>query len=82
MDRAEFIRECGRLLTIAKPHLVQTEYEMGHEILNRKNGKVRVFPDAEYAVVTCANGCEYYIDITADSLAAIVIDIFTKMTHK
>ena len=67
-NKKEFVSKLGKLLAIAKPNLVKCEY------LN-KNGN-------EYVVVTASNGYEYIINVTSDSLAAIVLDVFGKMICK
>jgi len=80
MDKQDFADKCGELLTMAKPHLVKCEYRLGKDILPTQFRQVP--DDGEYVVVTCENGYQYYISVTADSLSAIMIDIFTAMMNK
>lgn len=69
MDKKSFIEsELSRLLAIAKPNLVSCTYE---KELNE-----------EYVVVHCDSGYIYKICISANSLAAIVCEVFTKMMYK
>lgn len=80
MDKRDFVTTCGELLRIAKPNLINREYKFGREITPTQFKKF--ISDDEYAVVTCENGCKYYVNITADTLMAIVLDIFRAMEHK
>jgi hypothetical protein len=74
--RIEFVQKCGELLRTAKPSLISCELKLGKSI------KSNLMPDHEYVVVTCANEHVYTICVEGNSLAAIVVDIFTNMLHK
>lgn len=69
--KTELMNQMSILLQMVKPHLIKCEY---------------VKPDLEYddayVIVTCENGHQYKIDVTANSDIAIVNDVFSKMTHK
>ncbi|MEG0898367.1 MAG: hypothetical protein RSF40_01475 [Oscillospiraceae bacterium] len=69
MDREEFVLAVGELLRIAKPHLVSCEYE------TTEGGK-------ENVKVICQNGYCYRVNVTGDSLCAIVEDVFGAMSGK
>ena len=79
--KIEFVRKCGELLCIAKPHLLKCELKLGKEITDHvfRRG---IHPLDEYVVVTCKNGHTYNIPIEANSLSAIAYDIFKEMMHK
>ncbi len=70
MDRKQFVEtELSRILKISKPNLVKCEYahnSYGDEICK----------------VHCENGYMYDIVIEANSLAAIVYDVFRQMMYK
>jgi hypothetical protein len=80
MNRQDFVTKCGELLRIAKPHLVGCEYKIGKDLPQTELTKV--IETDEYAVITCENGCTYNVNITADSLMLIAIDIFQAMEYK
>jgi len=80
MDKYEFVNKCGGLLTIAKPNLIHCEYKRGKDIPPTRFGQI--LDDGEYVVVTAENGHRYCVDITSDSLAGIVLDVFTAMSGK
>lgn len=64
----EFVQKCGELLALASPHLIGCAYaETEHE---------------ETVTVTCANGHEYKIDVTGNSLCATAHQIFEQMRYK
>lgn len=70
MDRKQFVEEeLSRILRIAKPNLVRCEY-----VVDKVNGEI--------VYVHCENGYRYKICIEANSLAAIVCDVFNKMVYK
>ena len=79
--RVEFVRKCGELLRIAKPHLVSCELKLGKDVLKKPHEPEHA-PDEEYVVVTCGNGYTYKICVEANSLTAIAAIIFTSMSHK
>lgn len=71
MSRKEFVEiELTRILNIAKPNLIKCE----HIVIDNDEGEI--------CKVHCENGYNYKIDITGDSLAAIVLDIFEAMAYK
>jgi len=73
MDNAEFVKKCGELLRIAKPHLVSCEYRLGKDLrlsgADKFSGHQYLAED-EYCVVTCENGYCYNILITGNSFMA------------
>jgi hypothetical protein len=85
MEKGEFVEKCGEVLALAKPHLVSCEYALG-EALNldkiKKLNGCQYLADDEFVVVTCQNGCQYYLMVTSNSLNAIALEIFSKMAHK
>ena len=69
MDRKEFVEQTlSEILRMAKPNLVRCEHLEKDE--------------DEFCRVHCENGCSYDINISYDSLAAIVLDVFNKMINK
>ena len=72
-QKKEFVVKLSEVLNIAKPHLT-CEYMLGEEI-----GK---YPGSEYVVVTARNGYQYFVCVTADSLAAIGLEVFRAMVCK
>ena len=85
MDRAEFVKKCGELLAIAKPHLVKCEYVLGKNFTPTAAEKFlgHKYPDEdELVVVTCANGYRYFLFVTGNSLNAIAAEIFNAMAYK
>ena len=85
-ERIEFVKKCGELLNIAKPHLVSCELvlgkDLGNRIWNPNGGKFTPIPDDEYVVVTCQNAHTYTLCIEANTLMGIASDIFDAMKHK
>ena len=70
MDRKTFVnQELSKILRITKPHLVKCEY-----LENNAYGEI--------CRVHCENGYTYDICIEANSLSAIVCDVFNKMICK
>lgn len=70
MERKEFVEiELSRILRICKPNLVKCEY-----IQDPMYG--------ELCKVHCENGYTYNICIEANSLSAIVYDVFKQMMYK
>ena len=94
IQKKNFVAELGKVLNIAKPHLVSCEYKLGEELPPEKkwaefieNGEavskqVMEQPTGEYVMVTCSNGYQYKVCVTADSLAAIGSDVFKAMMGK
>ena len=72
-EKKQFVAKLSEVLNMAKPHLT-CEFKLGEEI-----GK---YASDEYVVVTCANGYQYTVCVTADSLMAIAYDVFTAMSAK
>jgi len=79
--KIEFVRKCGEVLRIAKPHLTSCELKLGKDI-RLGVGQPPVHPEDEYVVVTCDNGYSYNILVEANSLGAIASAIFSQMSHK
>jgi hypothetical protein len=69
----QFVIELGKLLNIAKPHLVSCEYKLGEELHQ---------PDGEFVIVTCKNGYKYEVNVTACTLTAIAEEVFRAMMSK
>jgi len=80
-NRMEFVKQCGELLRIAKPHLKQCELVLGKDIDPKTHESVFA-PDGEYVIVSCENGYRYTINVTCNSLADIAKAIFTDMAYK
>ncbi|MCL2026736.1 MAG: hypothetical protein FWG92_08035 [Leptospirales bacterium] len=80
MNKAEFVSKCGELLAVAKPNLISCELRLGKDI--KEDTFENYIPDAEYVVVTCANGYDYKLPISATNLAGIAETIFNKMAYK
>ena len=82
--RIDFIRKCGELLRMAKPHLISCEMKLGKDIEDKyaKFGHPCIIPEDEYVVVTCENGFTYNLCVEGNSLCAIAEEIFSKMVHK
>ena len=89
-----FVQELSKVLTLAKPHLVKCEFKLGEELPTEKRyfteetteGTEYIArdwqPDGEWVVVTCDNGYQYKINVTANSLCAIAEAVFTEMSCK
>lgn len=73
IEKKNFVDKLSDVLNLAKPHLT-CEYKLGEDIDKEKGG--------EYVVVTCANGYQYYVNVSADSLAAIANEVFAAMIGK
>ena len=73
LEKKEFVAKLSECLNLAKPHLT-CEFKLGEEIGREQGG--------EYVIVTARNGYQYTVDVTADSLAAIGEEVFTKMVCK
>ena len=83
IQKKNFVAELSKVLNLAKPHLVSCEYKLGEELPTEtkwreyvENGEIvskqiTEQPSGEYVIVTCANGYQYKINVTANSLAAI-----------
>jgi hypothetical protein len=71
MDRKQFVeQELSRILKISKPNLVKCEYLQNEGI------------NSETCRIHCKNGYIYDVSIGADSLCAIVYDVFKRMIYK
>ena len=91
MIRNEFVAKLGDLLHDAKPNLVSCRLATGSDIVMEhfelefwKELHPHICASAyeEHVVVTCENGYEYFLSVTANSLAAIAEEVFTKMVSK
>ena len=69
MDKKPFVNELGKVLNMAKPNLVSCEY------VSSDDGE-------EYVFVTCENGYQYKVNVTADNLTGIMVDVINAMQHK
>lgn len=90
----QFVEELGKLLNMAKPHLVSCEYKLGGELPMRNRYKEQLVdgecvvvptpyqPDGEFVIVTCKNGYKYEVNVTACSLTAIAEEVFRAMMSK
>lgn len=90
----EFVQELGKVLNMAKPNLVKCELKLGEELPTEKRwietetpeGKAYTQidwqPDGEWVLITCENGYQYKINVTADSLASIAEEVFREMVCK
>ena len=72
-NKKEFVEKLNESFTLAKPHLT-CEFKLGEEIGKEEGG--------EYVVVTARNGYQYFVCVTADSLAAIGLEVFRAMVCK
>ena len=86
IEKKEFVTKLSEVLNLAKPHLT-CEFKLGEELPKRKglnvDGEyVEYQPSGEFVVVTARNGYQYEVNVTADSLAAIAEEVFTKMVCK
>lgn len=80
MDKKDFIKKCGELLSEAKPHLIKCEYKLGKEMpLNQFE---KYLDEDEYVLITCENGHTYSLLISGNSLCATATTIFSEMSHK
>ena len=73
-QKKNFVAELSKVLNMAKPHLT-CEYKLGEE-LDQNN------PGGEYVIVTCSNGYQYKLNVSANNLAAIGEEVFVKMVCK
>lgn len=92
--KKDFVTRLGELLYMAKPNLVRCEFKLGKELPTEKRyiteetpegtayHQIDWQPDGEWVVVTCENGHEYKINVTADSLATIAEEVFREMVNK
>lgn len=74
IQKKNFVAELSKVLNMAKPHLT-CEFKLGEELDPNQ-------PGGEYVIVTCENGYQYKLNVSADSLAAIGEEVFTKMVCK
>lgn len=94
VQKKEFVAKLSEVLNLAKPHLT-CEYKLGEELPARKRyitsqtedgstsyTEVDYQPQGEFVIVTCANGHQYEINVSANSLAAIAEEVFRKMVCK
>ena len=91
MSKAEFVTKLGELLYDAKPNLISCKLATGAQIIADCDNEYyfrqlhkEVLPEiySEYVVITCENGYQYFVNVTANSLAAIAEEVFTKMVSK
>ena len=80
IDKKKFVKKCGEILRIAKPHLVGYDYKLGKDL---PSGKFEQYlDDDEFVVVKCENGYSYKLDVTSNSMISIAAEIFNRMVHK
>lgn len=72
-QKKEFVAKLSEVLNLAKPHLT-CEYMLGEEIGKDTGG--------EYVVVTARNSYQYFVCVSANSLAAIGLEVFEAMVCK
>lgn len=89
----EFVAELSKVLNMAKPHLT-CEFKLGEELPTRDKTMgyetaegteyhtISYQPTGEYVVVTCSNGYQYEVNVTADSLGVIAEEVFREMVCK
>ena len=91
MDKKEFVIKLGELLRIAKPNLVSCKLATGAQIIADCDNEYyfrqlhkEVLPDvySDYVVITCENGYQYFVNVTANSLAAIASAVFEYAMYK
>lgn len=93
-QKKEFVAKLSEVLNLAKPHLT-CEYKLGEELpvtkrwANVKNEdgsisyqQVDYQPQGEFVIVTCENGHEYEVNVSANSMAAIAEAVFVAMVCK
>lgn len=94
-QKKEFVAKLGEVLRLAKPHLVSCEYKLGEELsvedryITRQTEdgsteytRVDYQPQGEFVIVTCSNGYQYKVNVSANSLAAIAEAVFSAMVCK
>lgn len=91
MEKKEFVTRLGYLLRDAKPNLVSCKLATGAQIIADCDNEYYfrqlhrdIVPDvyAEYVVITCENGYQYFVNVTANSLAAIASAVFEYTMYK
>lgn len=73
LEKRYFVAKLSDTLNFAKPHLT-CEFKLGEEV-----GQIQ---GDEYVVVTARNGYQYFVNVSADSLAAIGEEVFRAMVCK
>lgn len=93
VQKKEFVAKLSEVLNIAKPHLT-CEFKLGEELPVRKRWitqetsegtiytEVDYQPQGEFVIVTCANGYQYEVNVSGNSLAAIGEEVFRAMVAK
>ena len=94
LEKKAFVAKMSELLNMAKPHLT-CEFKLGEELPVRKRyitsqtedgstayTEVDYQPQGEFVIVTCANGHQYELNVSANSLAAIAEEVFRAMVCK
>lgn len=74
IQKKNFVAKLSECLNLAKPHLT-CEYKLGEELDPNH-------PGGEYVIVTCDNGYQYKLNVSASSLAAIGEEVFREMVCK
>ena len=93
IQKKRFVAELSKVLNMAKPHLT-CEFKLGEELPPEKKWAefvekgeivsklITEQQEGEFVIVTCENGYQYKLNVSADSLAAIGEEVFTKMVCK
>ena len=85
MTRKEFVFKVGELLSIAKPNLMYCMLKTGSDIVrehaedptwSQRSPQIVASEYDEWVVVTCENGYQYFVPVSANSLAAIAEAVF------
>ena len=69
IGKPEFVKELEKVFLIGQPHFEGLEYSD-----ERENG--------EFVIAKCKNGAKYKVDVTGDSLPAIVYDVYSELRGK
>ena len=79
-ERVEFVKKCGELLNIAKPHLVSCRLMLGKDI--KENIGERYVPEEEYVKLSCENGYYYVIPVELTAICSVAAEIFNLAKFK
>lgn len=83
--KKEFVRCCGALLNVAKPHLKSCELMDGYSVLSKKLDRqakqfIAHHTADEFVYVHSDNGYGHAINVTGYSLSDIAKSIFIQMS--
>ena len=91
MEKKEFVTRLGYLLRDAKPNLVSCHLATGSDIVREHkveghwahlHPQIQPSEYDEWVVVACENGYEYFVPVSANSLAAIALAVFKATIDK